>query len=95
MNEPKHTPGPWRIAGHCTNAAMIAGEESTGRDIAIVYDHHEGYEANARLISAAPEMLEALRMAKVWIEDTLLDFDLTDNGTLEEIVKAITKAEGE
>lgn len=57
-----HTPGPWRlvdgksevIAGDCYHVAFVK---------AWFPDHVEQQEANARLIAAAPEMLEALRSA--------------------------------
>ncbi len=58
----RHTKGPWREAGRCTNATMIASDKAENiNDIAIVYDHHDEHEANARLIAAAPDMLETLR----------------------------------
>jgi hypothetical protein len=46
----KHTPGPWMKEG-----PWITGNE--GETLAQVYSE---YEADARLIAAAPEMLEAL-----------------------------------
>jgi hypothetical protein len=54
----KHTPGPWKVTQHdmgafirCPADYIIAGPVDTRR----------GHEANARLIAAAPELLEALR----------------------------------
>ena len=58
--ETKHTPGPWYHEG--TPQPVIASEsDPKGRDIALVrlWDGDEA-EANAHLIAAAPEMLEAL-----------------------------------
>ena len=55
----QHTPGPWRVAGQ--------GEQGTqqlpilrpdGKIVAAIRD--EGGLADARLIAAAPELLEAL-----------------------------------
>ncbi len=61
MNTQKHryTPGPWEYSpGHDPhNQAQIYGEG--GKTLAITYSD-EG-SANARLIAAAPAMLEALR----------------------------------
>lgn len=52
----KHTPIPWIISGQ----NILAGD---GIGIAKVYDNiGQPREANARLIAAAPEMLEALEM---------------------------------
>lgn len=55
-----HTPGPW-IPKPITNAAWeIAGPGRKGYAEGIVCMVTTG-EANARLIAAAPELLEALR----------------------------------
>lgn len=60
----KHTPGPWRVAENGFFAMAV--ETSSGINIT----HEAGYgtrisgpekEANARLISAAPELLQALK----------------------------------
>ena len=51
----KHTPGPWltqNTAGHDIHGQAAVYSESSGKDLAIVYDG----DANARLISAAPMM---------------------------------------
>lgn len=54
-------------------------------------------KANARLIAAAPELLEALKM----LRDAIYDTDFSDSGSVREInnalvfvKKAIAKAEG-
>jgi len=55
----KHSPGPWKTsdtAGHETHG-QSAVHDSTGKDIAIVYDGAR----NARLIAAAPEMLAFIK----------------------------------
>ncbi len=81
MSEQRHAPGPWEVDyaddGHlevCDIASVIA-----------VVSHYEGHEeANARLISAAPFLLLALK-------------DLLDKRTAHnEVVAgaAIAKAEG-
>lgn len=76
--ETKHTPGPWFLGmreGH--NGCMIYDrsgmDQFTDRTIAQVYGLYsnqpvekqpdEEYLANARLIAAAPELLEALQYA--------------------------------
>lgn len=58
-----HTPGPWRISDLQRNI-VVAGKHSNS--VATCYivgitDTMETAEANARLIAAAPDMLEALR----------------------------------
>ena len=68
-----HTPGPWTTAfmGH-SKVHMIYGAD--GDDVASIYDFtrqrkRKEHLANARLIAAAPELLEALKLAEQHILD--------------------------
>jgi hypothetical protein len=56
----RHTPGPWRTDRpyDAPSIYVIAGEGATLTRVASVRDAHK---ANARLIAAAPELLEALQ----------------------------------
>jgi len=63
MSDAKHNPGPWEVTGTDRNDQQTVS--SRGRLIAVVC--HEclranlpSMEANARLISAAPDMLDVL-----------------------------------
>jgi len=64
----KHTPGPWRIDNHAQilGKSDFVGESVLGRvycgDI-FPNDELPECTANAKLISAAPELLEACKMA--------------------------------
>lgn len=70
MPEIKHTPGPWRCEGpddfhdfnilHNGDSLAVAAVVSNMRDLPQI-------TANANLIAAAPEMLEALLDAKEWL----------------------------
>ena len=66
MPSDQHTPGPWSIWTDC-NGVAITFEGPKGQGwLANTYrdDEYHGvlpYEANARLIAAAPEMLSILR----------------------------------
>lgn len=56
-----HTPGPWEVLPTNAKSYVIAGDDGT-YDVAIVRDigkHNNA--ANARLIAAAPELLQALK----------------------------------
>jgi len=65
----KHTPGPWRITHNGSYSPPrfeISGRAGDGREYGFAevsaWPLHAGEaEANARLIAAAPEMLEALK----------------------------------
>jgi hypothetical protein len=59
-----HTPGPWEVSGDRDDSdGLCVVEKATGRLICLV-ESTLGYaaadEANARLIAAAPDLLEAL-----------------------------------
>jgi hypothetical protein len=59
MSEEKHTPGPWKHEGH----GDITGTENGRKyDVACVYLRIPAgrQEANASLIAAAPDLLDAL-----------------------------------
>lgn len=55
------TPGPWEVAGHCIRSPFAHGDpEKRGFLIAECSFGSMPADANARLIAAAPELLEAL-----------------------------------
>ena len=60
-----HTPGTWYTSDKGPSSPHYQGQvavEETGRTIAITYDDEGGY--NARLIAAAPELLEACQLVE-------------------------------
>ena len=57
----KHTPGPWKIAGHGNSAGVL---EISAPDLPALCGVIRGSLADARLIAAAPDLLEALRMLR-------------------------------
>ena len=64
--ETKHTPGPWMIAESDERFVYALNEKGFNRFCAQVQDAHTDIselQANARLIAAAPELLEALNRA--------------------------------
>jgi hypothetical protein len=62
-----HTPGPWRLQEDDSSGRIVVVADRIGL-IAILAEHDFGIaesdqdDANARLIAAAPELLEALRL---------------------------------
>lgn len=65
MEEMKHTPGPWRIGTAPPNGEQTIGT-IRGMMVAVAttgVGMEEETLANARLIAAAPELLEALKLA--------------------------------
>lgn len=82
MSEPQHTPGPWikRRFQHRKNRPCVGIYADDGSSIATTifnqvsnvsvrgYKEHE-MDANANLISAAPDLLEALETAWPFFEE--------------------------
>lgn len=106
-NQPKHTPGPWKLQDHYSITGYIISNEvdSLGAPISIcrlAVNKTETMRANATIIAAAPELLdavkEALRCAVAipgWFN---ADTDPRISQTVDEIRSllnaAIAKAEG-
>ena len=66
MKSKGYTPGPWQVGKHDTaeNHTWIQTGSVLFLGVAKVYgDTSQETEANARLIGAAPELLEALKRA--------------------------------
>jgi hypothetical protein len=102
----KHTKGPWEYAGGNDGSCEVnIGETTVGicrwdKNTGIYVIDREEMEANANLIAAAPEMLEALKKTFV-IFKALADAGLYPMPLMQEnggegwqfITKAIEKAE--
>lgn len=91
MTNTKHTPAPWYVIGGtvCDNY----GQDILGHELMEAFPAE--YQANARLIVAAPDLLEALEMLTVMTRAALKDN--TNEGLIMAFQKAnaaIAKAEG-
>lgn len=63
MTQSKHTKGPWDLSRGTEVTTIIANKKITPfKHVGRIYG--ENRDANARLISAAPEMLELLKEIK-------------------------------
>lgn len=98
----KHTPGPWQVADgrHLGICVCIEGpplewvEDNPPAPICEMFDLN--WQANARLIAAAPELLEACKQV-VWKLSHNWDDGLParvdrDDATVKLIIAAIAKA---
>jgi len=116
MSETKHTPGPWIGAGpsfgdplprYTTEIVTEWEDEDDQRPVICTlpfrhYDHEN--EANARLIAAAPELLEALELAEKKLVRLHISLSLNEKAgmrsadkdpAIQEIRAAIAKAKGD
>jgi hypothetical protein len=95
MKTPKHTPGPWSVY-ECQDSLIIETNNNCKSELAKLEKKSNIHaEQNARLIAAAPELLEALEMAHALLleqnKEYLLDWN-RENRT--KIMRALTKATG-
>jgi hypothetical protein len=95
MSEIKHTPGPW-IWGADYRGLYGAGPDNEVLDHAhyegMWLAHHDNRVANANLISAAPELLEALQIIIGDIEQSPRHFSISQKVAIARA--AISKATG-
>ena len=93
MTEAEHTPGPWHIM-EGTDWVIVSPEVS----VAAVYTPRgvrEVRQANANLIAAAPDLLEALETA-AYVLEHYLDYTQNDMAVMAEDARAaLAKARGE
>jgi len=95
------TPGPWvrESAGRGIGPVSKDDDQSYGMVIPVAYvdfgESDEVQNANAHLIAAAPELLEALIEARVWVQGWNAAHDTEDSyKALVMCNKAISKALG-
>lgn len=81
MSEYKYTPGPWEASG---NGVHKFQSKHYGACVAVT--HGDQRHANAKLIAAAPDLLDACKAAAEWI-------DHRGNPIWRQLIAAITKAE--
>lgn len=83
----KHTPGPWRFSNHPHDGNYMRIHCSSDPNEG---DNLRGYcgEANARLIAAAPELLEALTKLLDEVESDFSPSQLTRNAARAALAKA-------
>jgi hypothetical protein len=105
-----HTKGPWRLKRSTTFRGNdlveyywvgtgAIGDESPVCSLQVKVKYNEEQLANARLIAAAPEMLEALRMCEAMLHAQGLKAEIdrepfTRELELIAVKQAIAKAEG-
>jgi hypothetical protein len=85
----KHTPGPWKVVPHYCQGQYLCVEIGDDGN----YTSEAFLPADAHLIAAAPDLLEACKRASDRMKANPSHFDSYDTD-LAEIETAIAKAEG-
>ena len=92
----KHTPGPWNVRNYGTDEAgneMIHIEDQIGRTIIREMGHQDVIHHNARLIAAAPELLDIVRRLGAKLADECGEGEV--HPMAKEAAYLIAKATGE
>jgi hypothetical protein len=102
QNKPKHTPGPWLCGikkgiDTCNDKCKVFAKNDSFFAIVDGTKNHTENLANARLIAAAPELLEALQLMASDYAAKIPDAEWTANSAdvFNTVMRAITKARGE
>lgn len=93
-----HTPGPWEVDDANGIAAVIAFTPEAWVEVARVeHGDREARLADARLISAAPDLLAAAKMSLEYFERCVMSCDDPDSEVPEAVAlrAAIAKATGQ
>lgn len=93
MSKQSHTPGPWFVNGRESYTKYVEARIGGGllQEVAACgpTEQQEQQEANARLIAAAPDLLEALQQAVTSMQDSGYP---NDSLVIRAARQAITKA---
>jgi len=89
MSAAKHTPGPWKREAK-TGRNRFRITDARGHQVADTNTYNEDAEANADVIAAAPELLEALQE----LVDGMTDVEDSESCVLFRARAAIAKATG-
>jgi hypothetical protein len=93
-----HTSGPWTVIEKCEGTQVIVSGPEDWVGVALVYgDTDEEAEANARLIAAAPELLDAIELAYDLLNTmTTSEYSRGGDANVRHVLRtAIAKAKGE
>ena len=103
MAKEQHTLGEWKVISHapfsvwCGDTQIASCrwtvEAAKGKHVVsgVCEQHQDRAEANARLIAAAPDMLAALEVTRLYLREVI---GVQEGGPLPQIDAAIAKASG-
>jgi hypothetical protein len=94
--KPKHTPGPWTQTS--LSYTIVANQKNIGSDnytADLITEVASNNEADARLIAAAPDLLEALEALVCRVNELVPDAHAACLKQIDNAIFAIIKARGE
>mgnify|MGYP001588607572 FL=1 len=92
-----HTPGPWKImpGWYALYRKIVSDRHTEPMNILVSGGDGQDIDANARLIAAAPRMLEALELSLIEQERATLGLGWLDTPGIKMARAAILQAKGE
>ena len=94
----KHSPGPWMQDKSCVGRTIVANApDGMAFNLAHLAGDDPVQEANARLIAAAPDLLEAAKVALEYWKNSIPAYaflPLHAASAMEFVTKVIAEAEG-
>jgi hypothetical protein len=90
----KHTPGPWEV-DESLHVMVNMNNPRKVTTICRVYGCGKEFEANARLIASAPELLDMVKKLRFTFLGSTYEKGTIGSTYQKEINKLIAKAEGE
>lgn len=99
----EHTPGPWRVTGGGRDMLTVSHHPGDGlgshiarlADAWLCDEHGGSIDANARLIAAAPDLLDALTALTRRVQLANAEGDPIASALIPDCLAAIAKATGE
>jgi hypothetical protein len=92
MTQTTHTPGPWRVFDAFVDLEIVSDRPTANATESLVqFKGQRNAKANARLMAAAPELLEALKNIDFHIRQGKI---LERDACITQARAAIAKAEG-
>ena len=86
-----HTPGPWYAIEYAGMWGIQSVDEYSQDNNLLDMENDDRAEANAKLIAAAPDLLEALNLCRIALYNTGL-YNFSEQLAYSEANKAIKKA---
>lgn len=85
----KHTRGPWYVEGLIIKCKTP--KKSGSHLIGLIWDGTRESRANAKLIAAAPDMLDALNEIELILFEALCENEITSTDKINRLHKIITQ----
>lgn len=88
----QHTPGPWKAypieMNHGLPYTPVAANTLLAKVYSEAFGDYEQSEANARLVAAAPDLLEALKLADAMLSGANMNANVVEQKVRAAIAKA-------